>query len=139
MKKNFFIYLISRVFLPGLFLNFLAHCAIAKTPIHLLPLPHFFLYAHYLLYMYFFSAIHLLEKRQLVTCPGFPGYCSESYPGGVCTVVCAFGRPNVPECQVITFFNLFISYMHIAYTYMVTGGGAFLNNKLKALVYILTM
>ena len=49
----------------------------------------------------FFSAIHLdREKRQLVTCPGFPGYCSESYPGGVCTVVCAFGRPNVPECQV---------------------------------------
>ena len=48
----------------------------------------------------FFSAIHILEKRQLVTCPGFPGYCSEAYPGGVCTVVCAFGRPNVPECQV---------------------------------------
>ena len=49
---------------------------------------------------YFLSAIHILEKRQLVTCPGFPGYCSEAYPGGVCTVVCAFGRPNVPECQV---------------------------------------
>merc|ERR1719278_911945 len=45
------------------------------------------------------EAIHHLEKRQLVTCPGFAGYCSESYPGGVCTVVCAFGRPNVPECQ----------------------------------------
>lgn len=47
----------------------------------------------------FADAIHVLEKRQLVTCPGFPGYCSEAYPGGVCTVVCAFGRPNVPECQ----------------------------------------
>merc|ERR1711956_153412 len=45
------------------------------------------------------EAIHHLEKRQLVTCPGYPGYCSEAYPGGVCTVVCAFGRPNVPECQ----------------------------------------
>jgi len=50
--------------------------------------------------LHFVDAIHLdREKRQLVTCPGFPGYCSESYPGGVCTVVCAFGRPNVPECQ----------------------------------------
>jgi len=45
------------------------------------------------------EAIHQLEKRQLVTCPGYAGYCSEAYPGGVCTVVCAFGRPNVPECQ----------------------------------------
>jgi len=45
------------------------------------------------------EAIHQLEKRQLITCPGFAGYCSEAYPGGVCTVVCAFGRPNVPECQ----------------------------------------
>ena len=64
--------------------------------------PIFFLYGliYYISYI-FFSAIHLdREKRQLVTCPGFPGYCSESYPGGVCTVVCAFGRPNVPECQV---------------------------------------
>jgi len=36
---------------------------------------------------------------QLVTCPGFAGYCSESYPGDTCTVVCAFGRNNVPLCQ----------------------------------------
>merc|ERR1712141_953391 len=49
--------------------------------------------------LHFVDAIHLIEKRQLKTCPGFPGYCSEAYPGGVCTVVCAFGRPNVPECQ----------------------------------------
>ena len=36
---------------------------------------------------------------QLVTCPGFAGYCSEAYPGDTCTVVCAFGRNNVPQCQ----------------------------------------
>ena len=35
-----------------------------------------------------------------VTCPGFPGYCSESYVGDTCTVVCARGRNNVPQCQV---------------------------------------
>merc|ERR1711892_993573 len=34
-----------------------------------------------------------------VTCPGFPGYCSESYIGDTCTVVCARGRNNVPQCQ----------------------------------------
>jgi len=39
------------------------------------------------------------NPRQLVTCPGFAGYCSEAYPGDTCTVVCAFGRNNVPECQ----------------------------------------
>jgi len=33
------------------------------------------------------------------TCPGYPGYCSESYPGQTCLVVCARGRNNVPECQ----------------------------------------
>ena len=35
----------------------------------------------------------------LTTCPGIPGYCSESYPGDVCLVVCARGRNNVPVCQ----------------------------------------
>ena len=34
------------------------------------------------------------------TCPGFPGYCSESFPGQTCIVVCSRGRPNVPLCQV---------------------------------------
>merc|ERR1711892_1118945 len=34
-----------------------------------------------------------------VTCPGFPGDCSESYVGDTCTVVCARGRNNVPQCQ----------------------------------------
>ena len=36
----------------------------------------------------------------LITCPGFPGYCSESFPGQSCNVVCGFGRNNVPLCQV---------------------------------------
>ena len=35
----------------------------------------------------------------LTTCPGIPGYCSESYPNDVCLVVCARGRNNVPVCQ----------------------------------------
>jgi len=35
----------------------------------------------------------------VVTCPGFPGYCSESYVGDTCTVVCSRGRNNVPQCQ----------------------------------------
>jgi len=34
-----------------------------------------------------------------LTCPGFPGYCSESFVGNTCVVVCAKGRPNVPLCQ----------------------------------------
>ncbi|CAB4068863.1 unnamed protein product [Lepeophtheirus salmonis] len=33
------------------------------------------------------------------TCPGFPGYCSESFPGQTCVVVCSRGRNNVPLCQ----------------------------------------
>lgn len=45
------------------------------------------------------SSPSLREKRELVTCPGFAGYCSESYPGQTCLVVCAFGRNNVPLCQ----------------------------------------
>jgi len=35
----------------------------------------------------------------LTTCPGFPGYCSESFPGQSCQVVCEAGRNNVPLCQ----------------------------------------
>jgi len=34
-----------------------------------------------------------------ITCPGFPGYCSESFPGQFCNVVCDRGRNNVPLCQ----------------------------------------
>ena len=36
----------------------------------------------------------------LTTCPGFPGFCSESFPGQTCNVVCSVGRNNVPLCQV---------------------------------------
>ena len=43
------------------------------------------------------------EKRQLVTCPGIAGFCSASYPGDTCLVVCDFGRNNVPECMVSPF------------------------------------
>merc|ERR1719333_1533318 len=39
------------------------------------------------------------DEVAIVTCPGFPGYCSESYVGNTCTVVCARGRNNVPQCQ----------------------------------------
>jgi len=35
----------------------------------------------------------------ITTCPGFPGYCSESFPGTECNVVCDVGRNNVPLCQ----------------------------------------
>lgn len=34
-----------------------------------------------------------------ITCPGFPGYCSENFPGNFCNVVCDRGRANVPLCQ----------------------------------------
>jgi len=37
--------------------------------------------------------------KSLTTCPGFPGYCSESFPGNECNVVCDVGRNNVPLCQ----------------------------------------
>jgi len=40
-----------------------------------------------------------LATSQRTTCPAFPGFCSESYPGQSCQVVCAVGRNNVPLCQ----------------------------------------
>merc|ERR1711962_701939 len=39
------------------------------------------------------------QSRGLTTCPGFPGFCSESFPGQSCLVVCDAGRNNVPLCQ----------------------------------------
>ena len=39
------------------------------------------------------------DGPKAVTCPGFPGYCSETYVGDTCTVVCSRGRNNVPQCQ----------------------------------------
>lgn len=41
----------------------------------------------------------LSTTTSLTTCPGFPGYCSESFPGFTCNVVCSVGRNNVPLCQ----------------------------------------
>jgi len=41
----------------------------------------------------------MARGQALLTCPGFPGYCSESFPGQTCNVVCDFGRNNVPLCQ----------------------------------------
>jgi len=43
--------------------------------------------------------VRLTESAGLVTCPGFPGYCSEAFPGTTCNVVCDRGRNNVPLCQ----------------------------------------
>jgi len=40
-----------------------------------------------------------LGASGLTTCPGFPGFCSESFPGQSCQVVCEAGRNNVPLCQ----------------------------------------
>merc|ERR1712154_92889 len=45
------------------------------------------------------SSSLLSATQALLTCPGFPGYCSESFPGQSCNVVCDFGRNNVPLCQ----------------------------------------
>merc|ERR1711936_280967 len=39
------------------------------------------------------------SAASITTCPGFPGFCSESFPGTECNVVCDFGRNNVPLCQ----------------------------------------
>ena len=36
-----------------------------------------------------------LNSNSCEPCSGFPGYCSESYVGNTCTVVCARGRNNV--------------------------------------------
>ena len=45
------------------------------------------------------SSMALSLVTSLTTCPGFPGFCSESFPGHSCNVVCDFGRNNVPLCQ----------------------------------------
>jgi len=46
-----------------------------------------------------FSLLLIPQVLGITTCPGFPGYCSESFPGSSCDVVCDVGRPNVPLCQ----------------------------------------
>merc|ERR1712232_74227 len=30
---------------------------------------------------------------------GYLGFVPDVWPGGICPVVCAYGRPNVPKCQ----------------------------------------
>jgi len=46
-----------------------------------------------------FVIISVFSRVNAITCPGFPGYCSESFVGQTCVVVCSAGRPNVPLCQ----------------------------------------
>merc|ERR1711962_288318 len=45
------------------------------------------------------ASLLIVSTVSATTCPGFPGYCSESFPGQTCNVVCSFGRNNVPLCQ----------------------------------------
>jgi len=44
-------------------------------------------------------SLALISSASSLTCPGFPGFCSESFPGQTCQVVCSTGRNNVPLCQ----------------------------------------
>ena len=63
----------------------------------------------------------------LVTCPGFAGYCSESYPGDTCLVVCAFGRNNVPVCQVRSICRILSNCFYGLKYFCVTSGGRHLD------------
>ena len=48
-----------------------------------------------------FQALNLVNNVEtILTTASSPGYCSESFPGQSCNVVCDFGRNNVPLCQV---------------------------------------
>ena len=68
-----------------------------------------FIHQYFCIIILFFLVLGLYSNIGIlaVTCPGFPGYCSESFPGMTCVVVCSRGRPNVPLCQVMimTFFS----------------------------------
>ena len=61
--------------------------------------------AHNILLPMVMASMSITLTMGLTTCPGFPGFCSESFPGQSCTVVCEFGRNNVPLCQVGTFVS----------------------------------
>ena len=61
--------------------------------------------AHNILLPMVMASMSITLSMGLTTCPGFPGFCSESFPGQSCTVVCEFGRNNVPLCQVGTFVS----------------------------------
>ncbi len=65
----------------------------------LLSFAYFYKLTKFLFFNFDFSSISGLDVFAL-TCPGFPGYCSESFPGQTCVVVCSKGRNNVPLCQV---------------------------------------
>jgi len=54
--------------------------------------------AHKVTFSLALASVYQLSNG-LTTCPGFPGFCSESFPGQTCNVVCDFGRNNVPLCQ----------------------------------------
>ncbi len=54
-------------------------------------------------FIFFQNCFQRIEIRRYFVCVGFPGYCSESFPGQSCNVVCDFGRNNVPLCQVRSF------------------------------------
>jgi len=55
--------------------------------------------AHLSFYVSWLLILSPPPASPLKTCPGFPGYCSESFPGQFCNVVCDRGRNNVPLCQ----------------------------------------
>ena len=56
-------------------------------------------------------------STSITTCPGFPGYCSESFPGTECNVVCDVGRNNVPLCQVGTVSNTAMAQIILSYNF----------------------
>jgi len=62
-------------------------------------LTNYLVMAHTILLQVVLSTFTISQSSGLTTCPGFPGYCSESFPGQSCNVVCEFGRNNVPLCQ----------------------------------------
>ena len=64
--------------------------------------------AHKVTFSLALASVYQLSNG-LTTCPGFPGFCSESFPGQTCNVVCDFGRNNVPLCQVS--FSLIMNYI----------------------------
>ena len=74
-----------------------------------------FIHQYFCIIILFFLVLGLYSNIGIlaVTCPGFPGYCSESFPGMTCVVVCSRGRPNVPLCQVMimTFFFVKLIFM----------------------------
>merc|ERR1719438_519912 len=44
------------------------------------------------------TALESRRGKQLITCPGFPGYCSLDLPGALCEFACPLGAPIRSEC-----------------------------------------